>query len=582
MGDAAKGGFTPRHGLVAAVVLMFGWVAWNRRWMTDDGYINIRVVEQWLAGNGAVFNAGERVEVATSTLWLWLIALPSAVLPVEPSVIAVVLGWICAVSAAVVAALGSLRFARRAGLEAASSFPLPLGLLVMVGITQFSDFATSGLENGLTWLWMAVCFFGLAGHIGSEAPAHRPLWLPVVLGLGWLVRPDAALYSAAFLCALIVMSRWSWRGLAASLGLAAVLPVAYQVFRMGYYATAVPNTALAKNADGSLWSFGLNYLWGLVRHYALVVPIAILLLALVVRVARLVRDGRWQAFWLLGATIGAALLHVVYITKVGGDFMFGRFLLAPIFAMILPLAVIPIRAEALRSWVGVGTSTMLVWTFYAGGTVQAQRFHGHGVQDERFIYTGWVPSGSTLRPWEWAGFSFYEHGFAVAKDRDRGERYFQEADGRRVPVADGYDLVYTHNVMGIVSVVAGTEVMVIDNLGLADPLAARMPLPTDKRVERVGHMGHPAEFRIARYAAPAPDDSPQVQAARRVLECGDVARLQRGISDPLTPRLFWSNVVEAPRLTMLQIPRDPIAAEEQLCDSDGVEGASIDAKEHAR
>lgn len=554
-----------RHAPVVAVVVMYAWVAWQRRWMTDDGYINIRVVEQWLAGNGAVFNIGERVEVATSTLWLWMIALPAAVLPVEPSVIAVVLGWMCSVGAAALMAAGSIRFSRRAGLAAVDAVPLPFGLLLLLGITQFSDFATSGLENGLTWLWLAGCFFGLTAHIGSDRSMCQPWWLPVVIGLGWLVRPDAALYSAAFLCALALMARRTWRSALVTVGLAGVLPVGYEIFRMGYYATMVPNTALAKNASDSLWSFGLNYLVGLMRHYALLIPMTVLAVAVVIVVRRLITSRSWAAFWLFSATIGAAMVHVVYVTRVGGDFMFGRFLLAPIFAMSLPVAVIEVRPAALRRWAGAGLAVLLVWTFYAGATVQAQRFYGHGVQDERFIYTGWVPSGTTLRPWDWAGFSFYEHGFSFAQERDRGQRYFQEADGSRHPVADGYDLVITHNVMGIVSVTAGNDVMIIDNLGLADPVASRTDMEPGVRFERVGHMGHPAEYRWARYAAPTPEDTPAVRAARHAMKCGDLARLHRGISDPLTPQLFWSNVRDAPRLTRLRIPFDPIAAERQFC-----------------
>ena len=34
--------------------------------MSDDGYIYLRVVDQLLAGNGPVFNNGERMEAATS------------------------------------------------------------------------------------------------------------------------------------------------------------------------------------------------------------------------------------------------------------------------------------------------------------------------------------------------------------------------------------------------------------------------------------------------------------------------------------------------------------------------------------
>ena len=43
---------------VATVALLFGWGAWQRRWIADDGLIVLRTVRNLLAGNGPMFNAG--------------------------------------------------------------------------------------------------------------------------------------------------------------------------------------------------------------------------------------------------------------------------------------------------------------------------------------------------------------------------------------------------------------------------------------------------------------------------------------------------------------------------------------------
>ncbi|WP_436772832.1 hypothetical protein [Yinghuangia sp. YIM S09857] len=48
-------------------------MGWNRRWMADDGLILTRVVRQVVAGNGPVYNVGERVETSTGTAWQWLL-----------------------------------------------------------------------------------------------------------------------------------------------------------------------------------------------------------------------------------------------------------------------------------------------------------------------------------------------------------------------------------------------------------------------------------------------------------------------------------------------------------------------------
>ena len=56
--------------LVAAALFSYG--AWQRRWIADDSLIVLRTVRNLLAGNGPVFNQGERVESNTSTLWNYL------------------------------------------------------------------------------------------------------------------------------------------------------------------------------------------------------------------------------------------------------------------------------------------------------------------------------------------------------------------------------------------------------------------------------------------------------------------------------------------------------------------------------
>ncbi|PRC60136.1 hypothetical protein C6A85_19870, partial [Mycobacterium sp. ITM-2017-0098] len=60
---------------VVVVAVLFGWGAWQRRWIADDGLIVLRTVRNLLAGNGPVFNAGERVEANTSTVWSYLMYL---------------------------------------------------------------------------------------------------------------------------------------------------------------------------------------------------------------------------------------------------------------------------------------------------------------------------------------------------------------------------------------------------------------------------------------------------------------------------------------------------------------------------
>src|SRR4029077_14822094 len=62
--------------LPALMILVGGW---SHRWMDEDAFINFRIVDQIFAGHGPVFNAGERVEAATSPLWLLILVIGRAV-----------------------------------------------------------------------------------------------------------------------------------------------------------------------------------------------------------------------------------------------------------------------------------------------------------------------------------------------------------------------------------------------------------------------------------------------------------------------------------------------------------------------
>jgi arabinofuranosyltransferase len=82
-----------------------------------------------------------------------------------------------------------------------------------------------------------------------------------------------------------------------------------------YYGDILPNTYYAKAADLASFDLGVEYLFGFVRSC----PASLLLVALTVFGGLAARDSRSRAF---ARYAGLALLaHVVFVAKVGGDFM---------------------------------------------------------------------------------------------------------------------------------------------------------------------------------------------------------------------------------------------------------------------
>ena len=350
--------------LLAAPLLMMA-MAYHRRWLSDDGYIDLRVVKQVLAGNGPVFNLGERVEAFTNPLWLGVLALVGSLgVPLEAA--AVTLGIVFATLAVIIVELGAASLLRRCEAEAEGAI-LPAGALAFAAIPPAWDFATSGMEGGLTFFWLATAFWLVARRSTSASGESvggfwsRPGAIGVVVGLGPLIRPDLGLFMVAYLAALIVdvarIEPTRTRAIRRSIGLVAIslaVPLAYQVFRMGYYGGAVSNTALAKEASLVFYARGLDYVVDFLRPYWLAVPLtaAVALLAMGCRGQR---TRNWASVAIGAAPVAAGLLDAFYVIRMGGDFMHGRLLLPGVFGVLLPVGVVWIRGVMPVS--GAGSSS---------------------------------------------------------------------------------------------------------------------------------------------------------------------------------------------------------------------------------
>ncbi|MGX9227252.1 hypothetical protein ACWV95_15215 [Streptomyces albus] len=263
-----------------AVVLVMGY---RHRWTNDDALIYTRAVRQILAGNGPVFNVQERAESSTGTLWQWLLAAGGALPGVsDPLRLAVALGLLLTVAGYLLALDGTRRMLR---IHRPAGALLPAGVLVLLPLCATWDYATSGLETGLSFAylggawWLLVRARTLLGR-AHDAPAGRgrPALAPTAfaLGLGPLVRPDLALVSGVFLAALWLLWRPPLRTTLGWAGAAAALPCAYEIFRAGYYGVLVPLPALAKEASGTQWQFGWDYLRNTLDPYLLWIPLSLL------------------------------------------------------------------------------------------------------------------------------------------------------------------------------------------------------------------------------------------------------------------------------------------------------------------
>ena len=585
----------PALAAIALPVVLLAVLGWARRWAADDAYIDFRVVDNMLHGLGPVFNAGERVEAYTSPLWVGMLAaLHWAFGFVDLPWTAVVLGLLMSIAGLATASYAALLLWRDGEGDRVA---VPVGAAVFVAVSPVWDFATSGLETGLVFAWLGATFLALV-RLWHEAPERAPSWwarpvpVAVLIGLGPLIRPDLGIFSLGFVVVLLSLAPAQKRLARARLvAWTLALPLAYQAFRMGYFAELVPNTAIAKEAGKADWSRGLAYLWDFVRPYALYLPLAAVAALGAIEWRRL--RTRRGALLLALTPIACGLLHTLYVVRVGGDFMHGRLLLPGLFGVLMPVMVV-----ATPRWrrIGAGLAAgVLAWAVvcaiglryhYPGYPTALRRFvderafyvasahNGHPVSLADYRRAGQVKSGLVLRR-RVGRFSLLALNPHV-RPLGRDPAYRSPLTKRSLPNR----VVGAYFAVGLVSYAAGHRVTVVDRHGLADPIAARLewrpemgPGGREWPVRyRAGHeKGLPLAWIVARYAdLRSPIGRrlarrPAVAQANRVLGCSRLHELLRAVDAPLTFDRFFSNIGVAWRLRSFRLPPEPQRAERELC-----------------
>ncbi len=503
---------------------------------------------------------------------------------------------------------------------------LPVGVLVLLPLCATWDYATSGLESGLTFGYLGGCWWLLVRARSDPEPDREPDPGPIpernrkasalrglrraltapgralpatafVFGLGPLVRPDLVLVGAVFLAALWVVVRRPRppRTALAWAGAAVALPGGYELFRAGYYGVLVPLPAIAKEASGSQWGYGWYYLRNTLDPYLLWVPLGLLAAYGVLHLVR-TRHGsgdgggsgsadgsgsggcaragvpRGADAALTVAPVLAGLLSALFVVKVGGDFMHGRMVLPALFLLLLPVLLLPFgrAATVLTAAVAGWGMVCLVALRPPLGSLEDERivFDSHSIYQQALGAHHPVSQyDHTAAPRDFtlvARHALREggHTLVLRLPRDAGFPLVPLAPRVRAPVAGAEAR------LGLAGAVLPLDGRVVDILGLGNPLGAH--------TEPVSHRkaGHEKPLNrawiladLTAPGAPVPRgvDPRRVRAARHALTCGPLPDLLDSTRAPLTPGRFWSNLRGSWSRTTLRIPPDPLVAERRLC-----------------
>jgi hypothetical protein len=321
--------------LIAVSAFIYGFFsARELRWLCDDIYITLRYAQNILAGNGWVYNVGEHVEGYTHFLWLCIITFFQW-LGANPEEIVKTLGLV-----AYCATLMVFFLITRSQWDK-KTFTVPLTAIVLAVHYDFKVWSSGGLETMFFTFLMVASFYSF--FFWNTGLSRRLLTTGLIATLVALTRPDGAIFFfvlALFVAAYLWQKQNSLREFYKDIGLFLVpfclLFLPYLIWKIAYYGDFFPNTYYAKSGDLSYWSQGFYYIWSFVQAY--ISSIFFILFFIVIyfwwkrqeqdtvlhKIRSLFSDRSIAPS--MFALVFIILYGIFFVAKVGGDFMYARFL----------------------------------------------------------------------------------------------------------------------------------------------------------------------------------------------------------------------------------------------------------------
>ena len=467
VGREARTGFWSAPSILLVVALLFFLVVIVRTaWVCDDAYITFRTARNFINGHGMRWNHFERVQSFTHPLWFLLMS--ALTLVVRDFYASALLAPVLLSMATVTFLVWRATESKTLGL---------LGLALLVSSKSFVDYSTSGLENALSHFLFVLFLLELVGRwplrrwTRADSTSPDAFRLAFLSGLMTLNRPDTFLLTLPAL-ALLLRPGWRSRRTWWLLAKAFAPLVLWELVALVYFGFPFPNTAYAKLGMGipalSMMRQGLAYF----ANELVFDPLALVILLLATVAPFVVRERRLQP-----VSVGF-LLYALYVVRIGGDFMAGRFFSLLVVGGVFVILWCAPAGLRRRQWLSALTAVAVlglgvlitprpVLTTELMSDGKAERnFYAHGIVDERLWYLKesslfWRDRGSALGGW------FTEQGRALPPGK-----------------------ASVHMTLGFFGFAAPTDAIIVDLWGLTDPLLARLPAenPNDWRIGHVARV----------------------------------------------------------------------------------------------
>ncbi len=510
-------------GLVAFTAVLLG-----HAWVGDDAYITLRTVRNFVEGHGLRWNLHERVQSYTHPLWLFVLSI--AYFLFRSAYAAVMVPSLALAVGAVWLVCQRICRSPAAGL---------LALAVLISSKSFMDYCTSGLENPLSYFLYVLFFRSVFRSVLGNSTLVSPTLLAGLLAVN---RLDTILLCLPALTVRYWDLRRERRQLA--LGLLGFLPlVAWELFSVVYYGFPFPNTAYAKLGTGvpagEVMSQGVAYYVSQLSHD----PISLGAIAMAIASVFVLRERRFYPL------LAGIVVYLVYIVKIGGDFMAGRFFSLPVLgaAILLGLCLPRLMNAATLSGSLPGMRALLPAAIVAAigvlitprPTLTSTRDYNVVVQPPRPIL-GVIDPKAVAAPeiWDARGVADERAVFYPSSGLLRWTRGTWPPHDYRLKVASELapGVPSLRGIIGVAGFAAPIDAIIVDGYGLTDPLLARLPVQAQ------------ADWRIGHFWRKPPDGYlPTLQQRKNLITNPGVAEFYDHLAVVVSGPIFrwerWKKIV---------------------------------------
>lgn len=412
----------------------------------DDSYITFRTVDNFVHGFGLRWNLDDRVMVNVHPLWMFLVA---GIFAISNNLY---------LSVFFISLLLSLAAVLIVFYKSKDSITMLMVGLLVCSSKAFMDYAGTGLENPLSYFLGLLFVVRFMAFYEKEPDDNSVFVLFLLGGLNFLTRYDTVLF---FIPPLLYVLYICWKNnrLPVIHIFAGLIPaLAWYVFAFIYYGFLFPNVYYAKqNIHYSIMDFILQGLT-FYKYSFLTDPVTILVIiaACIYIIIDRIKNKKAAAVFV------GIVFYLLYIIKIGGTYMTGRFFSMP-FMMSLLIIIYLINIKKLY---GILLSLLLiVYQIYMPYVpIKA--------------CTNFIPM-QVLFYWNKANMAdehcFY-HSCSNILKYSRDKRPFPEHKWARKGVKLSRSKPSTSVIasVGYYGYFSGPKIILIDNCGLTDPLLSHI------------------------------------------------------------------------------------------------------------